>query len=66
MIYIINKQININKVLYIFIIFLFLEYSLKNGKISQKLNTDKINGNCYLSPENSGVRIIKFFRKSVL
>ena len=58
MIYIINKQININKVLYIFIIFLFLEYSLKNGKISQKLNIDKINGNCYLSPENSGVRII--------
>ena len=60
MIYLINKEINTYKVLNIFIIFLFLVCSLKNGKISQKLNTDKISGNCYLSPENSGVRIIHF------
>ena len=58
MIYLINRNINTFKALYIFIILLFLISTLKNGKISKKLNTDKISENCYSSPDNSGIRII--------
>ena len=58
--YLIGEKISISKTLYIFILFLILACKNEKKKSNKNINTDNISENCYLSPDNSGTKIIHF------